>query len=59
MDLPTLRCNSCHYEWIPRVPNPKVCPNKACHSPAWSSPHRGVRQVIADEMEEHLYAETA
>lgn len=25
--IPTLKCKRCGWEWIPRVPNPAVCPN--------------------------------
>jgi predicted Zn-ribbon and HTH transcriptional regulator len=32
--LPTMKCNRCDYEWIPRVPNPRWCAK--CRSPYWN-----------------------
>ena len=29
-----LQCTRCHYKWLPRKSNPKVCPN--CNSPYWN-----------------------
>lgn len=33
INLPTLKCHQCASEWIPRIPNPAVCPH--CHSRLW------------------------
>ena len=27
-----IKCKVCGYEWIPRVENPKQCPNMKCQS---------------------------
>ncbi len=29
--LPKLTCLRCKYKWIPRSPNPRLCPS--CHNP--------------------------
>jgi hypothetical protein len=30
------RCIQCGYEWSPRLPDPRVCPNPKCHSTRWN-----------------------
>jgi hypothetical protein len=30
------RCIQCGYEWNPRLPDPRVCPNPKCHSTRWN-----------------------
>ena len=32
--LPTCTCTRCAHVWVPRVPQPRNCPN--CHSPYWN-----------------------
>jgi len=39
--LPTVKCNRCGHEWIPRVENPKWCAK--CRSPYWNK--KRVRNV--------------
>jgi predicted Zn-ribbon and HTH transcriptional regulator len=34
--LPYLTCKRCGHKWVPRIPNPPLCPN--CHSPYWNRP---------------------
>jgi hypothetical protein len=34
--LVRLTCQRCKHKWVPRIPNPAVCPN--CHSPYWRKP---------------------
>jgi hypothetical protein len=29
VSLSALKCLHCHYQWVPRVPNPAMCPK--CH----------------------------
>ena len=29
--LPMVKCPSCEWTWIPRVPYPKQCPNPKCN----------------------------
>lgn len=37
--LPTLSCNRCNHEWIPRANKlPEVCPH--CNSPYWNKERR-------------------
>jgi rubrerythrin len=33
VELPKLKCPYCGYEWVPRTPEPKKCPN--CHNVIW------------------------
>ena len=35
VDLPQLKCLRCGTVWIPRTPNPAVCPK--CHSVYWNT----------------------
>ena len=34
-DIVKLKCLKCGHGWIPRVPDPRVCPNPKCHSIRW------------------------
>ena len=45
--LPKLRCKQCGHKWIPRIPDPGVCPN--CHSPYWNKPKRNKGAIIETE----------
>ena len=36
LELPTVKCVRCGYEWHPRVVDPKVCPG--CGSTRWNDP---------------------
>jgi hypothetical protein len=36
VDLPQCKCLRCFAIWIPRTPNPAVCPK--CHSVHWNTP---------------------
>jgi len=33
-----MKCPYCGYEWIPRKPNPKKCPNPFCQKPLPNAP---------------------
>jgi len=33
-----LKCKRCGHRWVPRIPNPAVCPK--CHSPHWNKAKR-------------------
>ncbi len=38
-----LECKQCGYKWVPRVPDPKVCPG--CKRRNWDGPKREGRNV--------------
>ena len=38
MKLNRLKCQRCGYEWIPRIEDVRICPNKKCHSNRWDTP---------------------
>lgn len=38
VDLPTLKCKRCGYEWIPRHPDVRMCPK--CKSVRWDGPRQ-------------------
>ena len=45
--LPTVICNRCEHEWIPRVSNPKRCAK--CNSPYWNKERvRPIKRKDAD-----------
>jgi len=33
--LPKLKCKKCGKIWVPRIKDPKLCPNPKCHSLRW------------------------
>jgi hypothetical protein len=33
VSIQLVKCPACGYEWPPRVPNPKRCPNPRCGKP--------------------------
>jgi len=41
--ISTLTCKRCRHKWVPRIPNPAVCPN--CHSPYWNRLPRSKTQT--------------
>lgn len=38
-----LECKRCAHKWVPRIPEPAVCPN--CHSPYWMVKPRLVKNI--------------
>jgi len=38
--LPECICLRCNWKWIPRIPDPKICPNPKCHSVYWDIPRK-------------------
>lgn len=33
-----LECLRCGHKWVPRIDNPRVCPNPKCKSAWWDTP---------------------
>jgi len=34
--LKKLKCKRCGWKWVPRIPDPKTCPNPKCRTPYWN-----------------------
>jgi hypothetical protein len=38
--LPECICLKCGYKWIPRVSDPRMCPNPDCRTMRWDLPRK-------------------
>lgn len=47
LKLTVVRCLNCGHEWLPRVPDPRICPK--CGSVRWDRPHPG--KPVTDDAE--------
>lgn len=48
--LPECTCLKCGYKWIPRVSDPRMCPNPDCRTMRWDLPRKdksnGGKEVV-------------
>jgi predicted Zn-ribbon and HTH transcriptional regulator len=45
IEVRTVRCRRCDFQWLPRVVDPRQCPK--CHRYTWRTPRRAVRAATS------------